>query len=43
MEAIVDGKKLDVAQSLTLRFLGDDEMLMASKFFDFLAKNLKAV
>ena len=42
MEAIVNGKKFEV-QSLTLKFLGDDEMSMASKYFDFLGRKLKAI
>jgi hypothetical protein len=43
MEVIVDGKKIELAETVTLKFLGDDEMRMASEFFDLLAKNLKAV
>jgi hypothetical protein len=43
IEVIVDGKKNELAQTVTLKFLGDDEMRMASEFFDFLAKKLKAV
>lgn len=43
LEAIVDGKKFDVAKSLTLRFLGDAEMQVALECFEFLASKLKAI
>jgi hypothetical protein len=43
LEAIVDGKKFDVTKSLTLRFLGDAEMRVASECFEFLASKLKAI
>ena len=43
LEAIVDGKKFNVTESLTLRFLGDAEMEVALECFEFLASKLKAI